>query len=46
VQLYRTHGRYVMAVAQRNTANRNAGFLVPADSEESNAAAAESTVGN
>jgi hypothetical protein len=46
MQLYRNHGRYVMDVAGKNTANRNAGFLVPADSEESTANAAESTVGN
>jgi len=43
--LYRNHGRYVSQVAQTNTANVKAGFLLPADSEESTANAAESGVG-
>jgi hypothetical protein len=43
--LYRNHGRYVSQVAQTNTANATAGFLLPADSEESTANAAESGVG-
>jgi hypothetical protein len=43
--LYRNHGRYVSQVAQVNSANVKAGFLLPADSEESTANAAESAVG-
>jgi hypothetical protein len=43
--LYLNHGRYVSQVAQANTANVKAGFLLPADSEESTASAAESGVG-
>ena len=43
--LYRNHGRYVSQVAQVNAANVKAGFLLPADSEESTGNAAESTVG-
>jgi hypothetical protein len=44
-ELYRNHGRYVSQVAQANAENVRAGFLLPADSEESTAAAAESGVG-
>lgn len=43
--LYRNHGRYVSQVAQANGANVSAGFLLPADSEESTASAAGSGVG-
>jgi len=43
--LYRNHGRYVSQVAQANGANVKAGFLLPADSEESTGNAAGSTVG-
>ena len=43
--LYRNHGRYVSQVAQANTANVKAGFLLSADGEESTANAAESGIG-
>ena len=43
--LYRNHGHYVSQVARVNSANVRAGFLVPADSEESTANAAESSIG-
>ena len=43
--LYRNHGRYVSQVARANEANVAAGFLLPADSEESTANAAQSRVG-
>jgi hypothetical protein len=43
--LYRNHGRYVSQVARVNEANVAAGFLLPADSEESTANAARSGVG-
>jgi hypothetical protein len=43
--LYRNHGRYVSQVARVNAANVAAGFLVPADSEESTSNAARSGVG-
>lgn len=43
--LYRNHGKYVSQVARANAANVTAGYLLPVDSEQSTAAAAESTVG-
>ena len=43
--LYRNHGRYVSQVARVNEANVAAGFLVPADSEESTGLAARSGIG-
>jgi hypothetical protein len=43
--LYRNHGRYVSQVARANAANVAAGFLLPADSDESTANAAQSRVG-
>jgi hypothetical protein len=43
--LYRNHGGYISQVARVNEANVAAGFLVPADSDESTANAARSEVG-
>jgi len=43
--LYRNHGRYVSQVARANEVNVAAGFLLPADSDESTANAAQSRVG-
>jgi hypothetical protein len=43
--LYSNHGRYISQVARVNEANVAAGFLVPADSQESTANAARSEVG-
>jgi hypothetical protein len=43
--LYRNHGRYVSQVARVNEANVAAGFLVPADSEDSTGLAARSGIG-
>lgn len=42
--LYKSHGKYVSAVAKTNAANRQAGFLLPIDSDESTSNAAGSSV--
>lgn len=43
--LYRNHGSYMLAVARANNANRQAGFIVAADSAASTGLAAKSGVG-
>jgi hypothetical protein len=43
--LYRNHGRYVSGVSNADAANVAAGYLLPADAEENQQAAAHSDVG-
>ena len=43
--LYRTHGRYVSGVSNADAANVAAGYLLPADAEANQQAAAHSDVG-
>ena len=44
-ELYRNHGQYVSGVARSDDANVAAGYLLQADAEENQRAAAHSTVG-